>query len=76
MDVALPDEVLAEVDELVAMGEFASRAQAVVALVRAGLSYRYRRSPAPRPPQEPRELPPRPGLPDDVNWMGRTGRGP
>lgn len=69
MQVELPPEVRADVLELVAAGEFASPEAAVVELVRVGLGYRYRRSPAPRAPGEPRELPQRPGLPDDVNWM-------
>jgi Arc/MetJ-type ribon-helix-helix transcriptional regulator len=76
MQVELPPEVRSEVAELVAMGEFADERAAVVELVRVGLSYRYRRSPRPSLPQEPRELPPRPGLPEDVNWMGRNGPGP
>jgi len=76
MQVELPPEVRSEVLELVAMGEFASPEAAVVELVRVGLSYRYRRTPTPRMPTEPRELPQRPGLPDDVNWMGRTGERP
>jgi Arc/MetJ-type ribon-helix-helix transcriptional regulator len=69
MRVDLPKELQAEVDDLVRQGEFPDAPTAVVELVRAGLGYRYRRSPSPRLPAEPRELPGKPGrLPDDVNW--------
>jgi Arc/MetJ-type ribon-helix-helix transcriptional regulator len=70
MDVPLPDDVRAEVDELVRLGEFPDAASAVVELVRVGLGYRYRRTPTPALPKEPRELPRQPGLPPDVQWIG------
>jgi Arc/MetJ-type ribon-helix-helix transcriptional regulator len=71
MRVELPAELRAEVQDLVAQGEFPDEAAAVVALVRVGLSYRYRRTPAPAMPLERREPPgPRgPGLPPDVTWI-------
>ena len=71
MDVAFPSEVVAELDDLVRLGEFPDRAAAVVELVRQGLSYRYRRSPSPPMPLAPNEPPGRrePRLPDDVNWI-------
>lgn len=70
MEVALPSEVLAEVEDLVRFGEFPDAATGIVALVREGLSYRYRRTSTPpmpvdRDPQGPRG----PGLPGDVNWI-------
>lgn len=72
MDVPLPPELLAEVRDLVAQGEFPDEASAVIELVRVGLGYRYRRTPHPSTP-EPRDPPgphgPQPGLPGDVNWI-------
>lgn len=71
MDIELPPELRAEVQDLVRQGEFPDDATAVVELVRQGLGYRYRRTPMPRSPPLPREPPgPRsPRVPDDVNWV-------
>ena len=71
MEVRLPPELMAEVEDLVRLGEFPDAPTAVVELVRQGLGYRYRRSPTPAmpPPVEPRV--PAPAPPDDVNWIGR-----
>ena len=71
MRVELPEEVLREVRDLVALGEFPDEPAAVVELVRVGLSYRYRREPRPGVPPMQREPPgPRaPGIPGDVNWI-------
>jgi Arc/MetJ-type ribon-helix-helix transcriptional regulator len=71
MDLVLPPELMAEVEDLVRLGEFPDARAAVVELVRVGLSYRYRRSPTPAMPREPRDLPRSPDLPGDVNWIGR-----
>lgn len=70
MQVQLPRELQAEVDDLVHQGEFPDAATAVVELVRQGLSYRYRRTPTPPmplPPEPKGPVTPRP--PDDVNWV-------
>lgn len=69
MEVRLPSEVLAEVEDLVRLGEFPDPATAVVELVRQGLSYRYRRSPSPVMPVGPEPRVPAPSPPDDVNWV-------
>jgi Arc/MetJ-type ribon-helix-helix transcriptional regulator len=71
MELRLPPEVQAEVEDLVALGEYADAHEAVVALVREGLGYRYRRTPTPTMPVERREPPgPKgPHVPDDVNWI-------
>lgn len=71
MDVPLPPELTGEIEELVRQGEFPDAPTAVVELVRQGLSYRYRRTPTPPMPLDPRERNPHvpgPGLPDDLNW--------
>lgn len=71
MDIALPQELQAEVEDLVRQGEFPDVPAAVVELVRVGLAYRYRRTPRPITPPEMREPPgPRAPLPPDVNWIG------
>lgn len=71
MQVELPPELMAEVEDLVRLGEYPDAPAAVVELVRIGLGYRYRRSPRPVVPPEPPAPrgPPQPGLPDDVNWI-------
>jgi Arc/MetJ-type ribon-helix-helix transcriptional regulator len=69
MQVELPPELLREVRDLVVLGEFPDEGAAVIALVREGLGYRYRRSPSPVTPREDREWPRAPGLPPDVNWV-------
>lgn len=70
MEVPLPSEVLGEIEELVALGEFPDAAAAVVELVRQALSYRYRRSPYPgHVPGEPPAPSAPPGVPGDVNWI-------
>jgi hypothetical protein len=69
MEVAFPSEVRAELQDLVASGEFPDEGAAVVALVRVGLSYRYRRFPSPAQPRDPPSPSAPPGLPGDVNWI-------
>lgn len=81
MQVDIPQTLLAEIDELVALGAFASRETAVIELLRLGLaSFRDRGSPRPgpgRPPRpptppgrnEPRDDDPIHVDPSDVNWV-------
>lgn len=73
--VALPDTLLAEIDQLVRTGRFASRDAAVVELLRLGLESLHGRGPAPRrPPFPPGHRDPHDDAPidvepgRDVNW--------
>ena len=78
MQFDIPQTLLVEIDELVAMGAFSSREVAIVELLRLGLaSFRDRGGPRPmpgRPPpppgrNEPRDDDPIHVDPSDVNWI-------
>lgn len=77
--IELPVPLLREVDALVADGVFATREEAVAALVRIGLdSFRSRGSrPPPRPPvppghREPDDDRPISVDPSDLKWIDRS----